>query len=203
MKQLADFKIIAHDWVYLMQEHANVHLNKKETIEDELEKQRLQPLGSKADYQILLPGNYLWITITRDSTKEFFYYQPDESLNRFMNLKLKAEAAELNFFKLEYLTLLALSMINRLKDLFAYHEKLIEYSSVNTNGLWKPSEKNSFFIKRLKDKKFYTYIDEFKEGPQAFDLTTIQKMFCIQESNFKSCFDSDVITAMLQSESNL
>ena len=202
LKQLADMKIIPQNWVSLMKEHTQVQSSSTDSKQGQVEPQK-QNQGMKLDCQQIIPGHYIWITITKDSAKEFLYYQPAEFLYRLINNKLKAEIAPFNFSKFEYLALVAVSMINRLKEIYEYHEKLIEYSSVNNSGLWKPSEKNSFYTKRMKDKKFYTFIDEFKEGPNAFDRVAIEKMFGMHEQNFKSFFDSETITSLLQFESNL
>jgi hypothetical protein len=200
MKQLADLNMIPQNWILLMKEQTHIQINNTDPKETKVvEKNQIPSLNP--DYQQLLPGNYLWVTITKDSVKEFFYYQPAEFLYRFVNNKLRAETASSNLYKFQYLVLIALSMITRLKELYAYHEKLIEYSSVTSSGLWKLSEKNTFYVKHLKDKKFYSFIDEFKEGSNAFDLTAVQKMFGMHELNFKSLFDAETITSTLQLES--
>lgn len=157
---------------------------------------------NQTDYQLLTPGNYFWVVISKNAAKETLHYQPAQFVNKFIDSDLRAEVASLNFFKLRYLTLLSLSMIKRLKGLYAYHEKVIEHSCISNHGLWMYREDNIFYKGYIKDKRHYTYIDEFQEGPKALDANAIRKVFEAHESNFLSCLESETILSIIKSDGN-
>lgn len=168
-------------------------------IEDQ--KATQEQWDTKTDYQLLVPGNYFWIVITKDPAKEILYYQPAQFVNKFIDMNLKLDVANFDLQKLQYLTLLTLSIIKRLKELYYYHEKLIEHSCISIHGIWNYDEKNSFYIQYIKDKRSYTYIDEFHhESPKALDLDTIKKIFEFHQPNFLSCIESETVVSIVKSE---
>jgi len=155
------------------------------------------------DVQLLKPGNYFWTVIVKDPQQELLYYQPAQFVNKYIDRKMKPEVAHLELRKLQYLTLLALSLIRRMTRANLYHEKLAENSSVNCYGLWAPNPNNSFYQKYIMDQRNLTYIDFPKEGPDSFDLIKIMKVFEFHETNFLGCIDSDTIQTIIQSDGNL
>ena len=168
-------------------------------IEDQKASQ--EQWDTQTDYQLLIPGNYFWVVITKDPIKEILHYQPAQFVNKFIDTNLKSDVANFDLQKLQYMTLMSLSIIRRLKELYYYHEKLIEHSGISNHGLWIYDEKNTFYTQYMKDKRSYTYIDEYHgESSKALDLQTIRKVFEAHEMNFLSCIESDTIMSIIKSD---
>lgn len=170
--------------------------------DDEEEKKDMQESPSVADardIEVLKPGNYFWTVITKAS-HDILYYQPAQFVNKYIDKKLKPEVVQLELRKLQYITLLSISLIRRLKRIHLYHEKMSENSSVSLHGIWMFNSANTFYCKYIKNNRKYTYIESQKEGSNPFDLPDIKKVFEFHESNFLSCIDAESIQTIIQTD---
>lgn len=158
---------------------------------------------SQTDFQLVVPGNYFWITVSKEAAKEnTLHYEPANFVTRFVDKHMQLEECSFHLRKLKYMTLLAQSIVNRLKAVYYYHEKLIEQSAISEYGIWHYSEDNTFYKEYIKEKRNLTYVDEYHEGPKALDMTAIRKVFDDHEINFLSCIDSETVKAMIQFDGN-
>ena len=180
------------------------------SVEEEEEEYKSTPqkgqdqLDSANDVQLLQPGNYFWTVIIKDPQQDLLYYQPAQFVNKYIDKHLKPEVAQLELRKLQYLTLLALSLIKRMKRANFYHEKLAENSSVNNYGLWAFNPNNMFYQRYIHGRESYTYIDHEKEGEKnSFDITKIMKVFELHETNFLSCIDFETVQTIIGSNGSL
>ena len=204
LKELASLGMVPENWKVVMKRLTRNPSEIAEINNDvEDQKANQEQWDTQTDYQLLVPGNFFWVVITKDPAKEILYYEPAQFVNKFIDSSLKSEVVSLDLHKLHYLTLLSLSMIRRLKNLYFYHERLIEHSIISNHGLWMFRDENTFYRDYLNNKRYYTYIDEFSDGTKAFDVVSIRKVFEAHESNFLSCLESDTIISIIQSDGNL
>lgn len=221
MKQLESLDMIPSTWVNILGKLLNSKSGKEkdpkededeeaaedsDDEEEEEEKQEAEDDFPQAqpvrDVDVLKPGNYFWTVITK-ANHDTLYYQPAQFVNKYIDKKLKPEVVHLELRKLQYLTLISLSLIKRIKRINLYHEKLCENSSVSNHGIWTPNQNNTLYCKFIKDNRKLTYIDYPKEGADAFDLPRIKKVFEFHESNFLSCIDAESIQMIIQTDGSL
>jgi len=156
---------------------------------------------AQTDFELIVPDNYFWMDVTKDVSKEnVLHYEAASFVTRFVDKHMKFDGKSFNLKKIKYLTLLSLSIINRLKAIYYNHEKLVEHSSISEYGIWYYSEDNTFYRECIKEKRSLTYVDEYKEGPKGLDMTSVRKIFDAHETNLLSCIDAETVKAMIQSD---
>ena len=138
------------------------------------------------------PGNYFWITIAK-GPHSTLHLKPAQSIYQFITKNLRNEFPELQFAKLEYLTLFALNLIERAKTNYFYNEQLIENSLVCEHGVWVHRGSNSFYKKHLDGGMTAIYL----QGMSFDGMKELGAIFQEHETNFLSCFDLDVIKSLL------
>ncbi len=178
---------------------------KSSAEEQELEPEEVLDLGDEEEAKEeqtprsrrtrIKPGNYFWITIAKgpDST---LYFKPAQSIYQFITKNLRNEFPEWQFAKLEYLTLFALTLIERAKAHYFYHEKLIENSGVCAHSIWTHRKNNYFYKKHLESEMTSIYLQKMSfEG-----MKELWNIFQENETNFLSCLEMDFLKPLLASE---
>ena len=127
------------------------------------------------------PDNYFWINIVKDAKDSEIRFSPTQFVTNYIDKYLKHETYDVGIQKLDYLTCLSLSMIRRLRELHYYNEKLFEFSSISSYGIWRNSDVG-YFQMNLGEEQKLTYIDDF-------DVTKVKKCFFNHEPNFLSSIE--------------
>lgn len=215
MKELERLDMIPKDWSRLLKCLLNNHKQpttvndqnsrgekRDEEKEEESKGEENQETQSQKcadqDWQLLSPDSYFWVVVSKDNLANSLCYQPSQFMSKYIDKKLKSEVIYLEIHKLQYLTLLSLSLIHRIKNIYHYHERIIENSTFSNHGFWMFNPENSLYGKFIKDKRWLTYVDEVEEGPDAYDLLRIKKIFEFHETNFLSCIDLETIATIIQ-----
>ena len=93
------------------------------------------------------------------------------------------ENAVINYFaKLKYCTLIAMYLMKRLVENGMYYEKLVEFSYLNEEGIWKGDDCNG-----LNGEMKLIFPDEEKKNSEKEQKEG--KMFLIHEKNLLSLFN--------------
>ena len=206
MNQLLSQKMITTDWMHRMkrllqnpQEHDEHGEESEDTKKDPDQHEK------KTDYDFIKPGNYFWISIIKDTQQRIQVYQPAQFVCRFVENQLEPDPIlnQLKIHRLEYLTLMALSIINQLKHLHYHHEQLFEYNSVSNHGLWAYTDDNAFYTKYIKSSKSFGYVDKWNEKSGSCDLSRIKKIFELHETNFLNCIEAEAVLSITRVEGTL
>ncbi len=88
--------------------HLTRNLSEAAELNNDIEDQKStqEQWDTKTDYQLLIPGNYFWVVITKGSTKEILHCQPAQFVNKFIDMNLKSDVVSFDLHKLQYMTLL-------------------------------------------------------------------------------------------------
>ena len=208
LQELQILKMVPQSWIKMLQELFSRGNDVESTENSCLEEQKSEmsdtspAITQNKDFKVIMPGNYFWIVISRDSNINALFYNPSQLVNRYIDKKLKPEVTRLELQKLEYLTLLSLSFMHRLKQLNSYNEKLTENSTISQHGIWAFSEDNAFYKNFIAKRSEFTYLDREKEGTNSYDLPTLKRLFNFHAENFNTCVDSETIETLIQSDGN-
>lgn len=214
LRELKKLDMIPKDWPRLLEsfltdqaitiDNHNSGEEKEREEEEESKQEKDKEIESQKfenqDWQSLMPGNYIWMVVSKDILPNSLCYQPSQFMTKYIYKELKSDVIYLEIHKLQYLTLLSLSLIHRIKAIYHYQEKTTENNTISSQGFWMFSPENSFYMKSIKDKKWLTYVDEANEGPDAYDLAKIIKIFQLHEDNFLSCINSETIAIIIQTD---
>jgi len=193
MEELAHQERIPHNWQRLLISL----LRRKQSLESSKVLDEETPTGDETiTKSVFKPDNYIFLNITKDPTDEEIYFVPTQFVSRFIENNLIHEAYELAIRKLEYMTLLSLALIEKLKANFAYNEKLVEFSTVSTYGIWKIPENRLFNVYSKKNKINYLM-------GVNYDFAKLKKCFGYHEPNFLSCIDNRQANNILNADSKL
>lgn len=142
------------------------------------------------------PGNYFWIVIAKSANANI-YFKPAQSVYQVISKSLRNEFPEWLFARIEYLTLFALTLIERAKVHYFYSEQLVENSIVSDHGIWSLRQSNYFYKKHFTEGKMTSiYLQRM-----TFDgIKGLLTIFQEQETNFLCCLDLDMLKVLLSSD---
>lgn len=203
MEQLSQEEMIPKNWKVLIKKLIeNTSSPSSEKTNQNFEDSKEITEKPHEESQELLPGNYAWINITKDANKETLHYKVADFLHEFITNELKQETVKQSLQRLEYMALLALSVIKYLKEISYCQESIIEYSSISDHGIWKFDDKNTFFSKWIKPRAAYIYIDEQKTNAKGLGVAEIRKILDSHSDNFRACLNSEAITHIMENMQN-
>lgn len=212
LRDLAKFELIPENWIEIFtkllpesQESApgskhDSFLENKSIELSSLSLNLKKGRSKKTEFQLPFnTGDYLWIQITKMPNNEGLFFKPIQAVNVFLYKKLQQEIREAEMKKLEYLTLLSLFLLDKLRGSSAYSERLLENSAVFRHGLWTIRETNTFYVKHVKDR---AQILPFAEERGLKTPKEIQNFYNIHEQNLSSCLNLSVIKSCLEQKGN-
>jgi hypothetical protein len=126
--------------------------------------------------------NYFWLSVAKDSVEDDLYFTPSQFVSRYIEQNLFSDISALIVKKFEYLAIMAKTMVDKMLFFYEYNEKLLEFSAVSNNGIWKSFVENDFDINDPKN--IISYFGSSREC-----LLKMKKTFSLHEGNFSSCFD--------------
>jgi len=163
---------------------------KYKLIQQTLEDKNVKKIG-REDFKA---DNYIWVNINKDPLTGEVWFVPTQFIIKFTERNLVQCCSHYTFKKLEYMALLSMGLIDKIKKVYGYHEKLMEFSAVSTYGLW-----------RLKSPELGLTNPEnrvkYLDGPE-YDFEKLKTWFSCHESNFFSCFDLEGLNRIM-SDKNL
>lgn len=209
LEELCHLKIFRPDWedilARLLSQDQDAEKPEGEEIEEEVEEEEEEVEEEDEGGEVSIQerkskintGNYFWITVARGNNSNLFL-KPAQSVYQFIAKNLRNEYPEWQFAKLEYLTLFALTLIERAKTHYFYNEQLIENSLVCEHGIWNFREENSFYKDQIEGEMTSIYLRRM-----SFDgMKELWTIFQEHETNFLSCLELELIKPLLASPGN-
>ena len=139
-------------------------------------------------------GDFLWIQINKIPSIGGLLFKPSQAVHQFLLKELQQETQDAEFLKLEYLTLLSVSLLAKIRSLSVYNERLMENSAVCRHGLWEIAEDNTFYNKYLKDRSVML---SYLEGSNIKTAKDILNIYNIHEPNLQSSLNIAVIKSRI------
>ena len=128
--------------------------------------------------ELLKPDYYNWFYIIKDFKFSEWHFIPTDSISKYVEKNRREKARDQELAKLEYICYITLSFIRRLKQLNVCSEKLLEFSSLSTYGIWK-QEYTPYFIHKFDLPFPLTYLE-------SYPIERLKKVFKDNEENFIS-----------------
>lgn len=101
--------------------------------------------------------------------------------------------------KFEYMSILALSLINGARDNYYYNERLVENSLISEHGVWKIRDENYIYKKYLDaSSRELTYLETL-EGQSFKELKNV---FWSHDANFLTLLEADIVNDLLNHSGN-
>ena len=183
MKELIKYEFISEDWRTTL-----ASLFAKETDETA----RSTPQSD--DSLPISTGDFLWIQISKIPNSNGVLLKPTQTVNEFLMREFQKEIKDLELKRLQYLTVLSLSLLAKIRSLSVYHEKLLENSAVCKHGLWAIAEDNTFYQNFIKEKAF---IVSYLDNPSIKTAKDIQNLYHIHEPNLSSSLRISLIKSIV------
>ena len=144
-------------------------------------------------------GNYYWLQIHKDATRKGLFFQPSQSVCSYIKRSLKSSIHQAMMEKFEYMSILALSLINGARDNYYYNERLVENSLISEHGVWKIRGENYIYKKYLDaSSRELTYLETL-EGQSFKELKNV---FWSHDANFLTLLEADIVNDLLNHSGN-
>ena len=141
------------------------------------------------------PGRYFWLQILVLKETELLF-RPAESVRAHIHMNLDRELMEVEMQKFEYMSLMSLAMLARLKAMHAYSEKRLENSAICEHGLWKISKYNAIYANYLKHSDSLECCHEENIRTPGDLLSLFER----HENNFRSCLHTSILKKLVQED---
>ena len=136
------------------------------------------------------PDNYIWISINKDPIDNEIWFAPTQFLVRYVEKHLCEDFYNSNIEKLEYMAMLSLHIIERVKKHYDYIEKLLEFSAVSTYGIWRVCDGHKFSGSVCDN--FINPLENYE-----YDFERAKRWFGSHEGNFFNCLDPEIMKCMV------
>jgi len=153
-------------------------------------KDMIERQGKPIERSDFKPDNYIWLNITKEPSGTEIWFVPTQFIIKIAEKYLTDCFAKQTLKKFEYMAIMSTSLINKIKKNYNYLEKLVEFSSVSSFGIWRLPAKGEMCM--LKDANLIQYIDKCE-----YDFDKLKRWFSLHESNLFSCFDPDAIDRLV------
>ena len=207
LEELSYLGLIPIEWKTILSRLTGKSNQQNPALEKEIpeKSQRLSKNRSRSTHlvfrpiqPVFRPGYFFWFIVFHQRRGNELIFRPVGEVRTIIFEKPERDHLDATMMKMEYLAILSLSLLAKIKKLHVYSEDLLENSAVCSGGLWRISEKNSFYNKLKTQDTSISYLQY--ESMRSWE--ELNEFFMLHNHNFRGCFHVSLLKKIAAEEGN-